>query len=397
LTGVEAQRAALRVLGIIAVGAGMALVSLAVIGTVVPQVALIAIPCALFAMGTLGYSATLNDYENPEELERFQRDAARMSLESVVSTHGWKNVLRWGILSQDQFATKFRQHLQDKNLVQIMDYYENVTRQIAEAPYVRYDYQIPNPREYRGQWRTETATITFEELIQRYSLDKLERYGIVETGEMHSLRDLSRDYEAIRINYTTRVAQVEREFAAITEGFRRTREATSAAANQLYNGNWAVTQLNNIETRNVREREAVLNGAQRRKDEAQGRYNRCIMSLTNNGQIPYERLSPREQGVYNQQNVELQVARATADNEARQQIAHINTRYVIERSSLNAEESRVRNERNQLLRAAQETYDRDIAPHNQRRINTLQPIEAAFRSSVNDINGRYRAYLRTVH
>jgi hypothetical protein len=85
-----------------------------------------------------------------------------------------------------------------------------------------------------------------------------------------------------------------------------------------------------------------------------------------------------------------------ADNTARIQIANIDSRCIGERSRLNSEELRVREERTRMTNEAKGRYDTAVLSHCQHKEQRLVPVNASFRSAVNDLNGSYRAYLRTI-
>jgi hypothetical protein len=396
LTTTEITRLSTRILGIGAMGTGVSVIAAAALGFVTWPISLLAIPCALGAASAIWYSFQLDDYENPEELAKFRDDAARMSLEQVMQAYGWNNVLRWGIITPEQFTDKYRQQMREKNLVKIIDSYENAMRNLSQHPYHHFDYHVPAPSEWSRQWRTETATKTFEEIIQTYPLDKLERYNLLEVGELQRIKDLKRDYEIIKGHYDEQVAQVEREFQNNTQIYQRNYQSECAQANQLYNDNWAVRRLKVFEIEYIRERQTVQEMASRRKSEARSRFDRTVATITNNGQIPYDRLLPQDKALYDQQTNELQLSNIQAEDEARLQIANIDFRCIGERSRLNSEESRARGERDRMVNEAKGRYDTAVYSHHEHKERRLGPINSSFRSAVNDLNGRYRAYLRTI-
>ncbi len=396
LTTVEITRICMRLLSIGSGLGGLGIATAAVLGAVSGPMGLIAIPCILASVGALWYSFQFDDYENPEEMVKFRNEAARMSFEQVMQAHGWNSVLRWGILTTDQFAEKYREQMRGKNLVEIIHAHENAQRHLAQCVYRQFEHQVPSPAEWRGQWRAETAAKTFEEIIQTYPLDKLERFNLVEAGEMQRIKDLKKDFDGVKENYGAAVAPIEREFKANTEVFQRAYQSDCSRAEQHYNDNWAVRSLKAFELNHVRERQTIQGTANQRKTEAKLRFDRSVAAITSNGQIPYNNLSARDKLLYDQQNNELQVSMLTADNEARLQIANIDARWIVERTRLNAEENRVRGERAQMHNEAKARYDAAVVGHRQHKEQLMAPFSATFRSSVGDLNCRYRAYLRTI-
>jgi hypothetical protein len=396
ITSTEVARFSLRLLGMIGIGAGITAVTVAALGIVAWPVALLVIPCALVAAGAIWHSFQFSDYENPKELAKFREDASRMSLEHVMQAHGWNNVLHWGIITAEQFTEKYRQQMQGKTLVEIMNAYENTERHLSHCPHRRFDYHIPTPSECRGQWRAETATKSFEEIIQTYSLDRLEKYNLLEAGELRRIKDLKSIYDGFKTHYDAQTAPFEREFQNNTEIHRRAFQSESAHADRVYNENGAVRRLSVFELEYIRERQVAQDTGNRRKNEARDRFNRSVATITNDGRILYEKLPPRDKILYNQQNNELQMSLIQANNDVGTQIAIIDSRCIGERVRLNAEEARAKADRARMLDEAKRRYEDVVSTYRQRKVDQTATMTATFDASVRDIDGRYRSYLRTV-
>jgi hypothetical protein len=396
MTTTEATRFSLRLLGMGSAGACVTAITATVLGATTWPIGLLSIPCALGAAGAIWYSFQLDDYENSEELAKFRDDASRMNLEQVMQVYGWNHVLQWGIITAEQFTDKYRQQMRGKNLVEIIDSYESAIRHLTQCHYCRFDYQIPIPAEWKGQWRGEVATKTFEQIIQTYPLDKLEKYNLLEVGELCCIKNLKHDYDGIQGNYNTQIAQIEGEFQRNTELYQCTYQSECSQADQSYNENVTVRRLKDFELDYVRQRQMVHETANRHKNEARDLFNRSVAALTNHGEISYDRLSGGDKLFYDKQNNELQISILQADNEAQTQISHIDRLCIEERTRLHTEEQRIRNERIRITDEAKRRYDTAVSSHFQNKQQRLAPIELRFRSAVEDINGRYHAYLRTI-
>lgn len=391
LTSAEATRLTLRILAICAVSTGVGIVSFAT-----GPATLLAIPCFLGAIGAIWYSTNQDDYENREDLERYRRDAMGMGLDAVAQAHGWTNLLQWGIFTPDVFVQKYRSHLHGKNLVAIINYYEKVSALIAQVHHLRFQYQLPPPREWSGQWRQETATMTFDQIIQTYSLEKLEKYHILEIGELQRLQALKRDLEEIKKSYDKDIAVVERDFEIFTADFKRIYDIACVEADQAYNSNPALRDLRDLELRFVRDRETIQTRLSRRKSEAKAHFVDSVAPLTKNGAISQQRLTSSEKTTFNLHNSDFNREEAHAELEARTQFMEMNIRCQMDRERLNADVSTARSERDRKKNEAKAIFDADVASMKKSKIELLRPIEAAFQSSISDINHRYRSYLRTL-
>ncbi len=397
LSNAEYTRFCSRLISVGLAGGSLTAISLSAFSVVAWPVGLyIGLPCALAALGSTVYSLQLNDYENPEELENFRKQARQMSLEKVMQTYGWNDVLRLGILTPDSFADKYRSAVKDKSLVDVINYYEKTLGRIASARPLKFDFQVPRPSESSRRWREETANKTFQQIIETYPLDKLEKYRIVEQGELNCINNLKRDYLAIKNQHDQRVTQIETEFHLNTRTNRQAYEAECARAEQIYNSNNAVKELQGLELHYTKERQAVQQRQNQAKTEARARFDREVAVLTNGGSIPYAKLSEADKARYNQLRNEQQLACDSADAIVRSQIDQINSRRSSRLIQLNSEGTQAKNVKTQMVEAAKGLFERDIAGFQQSKENRLRPLVESLQSSARDFNGRYRAYLNLV-
>ena len=396
LTSAEATRLTLRILAICAVSAAGCIVSLSSMGIIVGPATLLAIPCLLGAIGAIWFSINLDDYGNPEDLETYRRDAMGMGLEDVAQSYGWTHVLQWGIFTPDLFVQKYRSHLHGKNLMTIINYYEKVSTFIAQVPHSRYQYQLPSPQEWRGQWRKETAALTFEQIIQTYQLEKLEKYHILQMGELNRLKDLKLDLDEIKKRYQRDIATIEQGFIAYTADFKRTYDTACAEADRTYNSNSSLRNLREFELSFVRERATVQSQLSRRRGEAKMRFDSSVASLTKNGLISQQRLQPAEKVTYKLIHSDLNRDEAQAEREFHMQIEEVNKRCQMDQQRLNEAESIARGERDRTKNQAKAVFDDAVATMKLNKIERLRPIEVALQSAISDVNHRYKSYLRTI-
>ena len=165
-------------------------------------------------------------------------------------------------------------------------------------------------------------------------------------------------------------------------------------ADQMYNDNSAVKELQGFDFRYARERQAVHEQQNRSKVEARARFDRAVAPLTNHGLISYGNLAALDKARYDVLKVELELDENRANSAACLQIEQINRQSHERRILLNSEEVRVKNLRVHLIEEAKRRYDADVNGNRLRKEERIRPIEASFSSSANDFNGRYRAYLR---
>jgi hypothetical protein len=397
LTSLETARLASRLLALTMVGCGIAAVYLSGIGIIASPFALLAIPCAIIIGGVIIYNIRLNDYENPDELLKFQRDAAKMNFESVFQAYGWNDVLRFGILDPEQFAQKYREQVQGMNLLEVIAYYEKTLHRISQCSFHKFRYSVPSPRESADLWSKETEKKTFENIIATYPLDKLQKYSIVEKNELNCIYNLKKDYEVLKLDRDAKVLHFQKEFDANTLAFKRAYDAECTRAHDVYAQSDAVKELQGCELHYAKERQAVQQQLNSSKVEARARFEAEVASFTQQGSISYSSLSNENKARHDQSKFKLQQAENQADTVARLRIEQINAARNERLIHLNREKDRLALERNQTLEAAKKRYDEGVVTHLQRKQEGTRPFEESFQSSVADLNGRYQAYLRTVN
>ena len=384
----------LRVLIILAIAAGVAVGVSAFVGVVTWPVGL-----AVFLLG-IGTAVSLSwvmnrlqETRNPQYLLGMRKECAKMTLDQVIHRYGWENLIRWRLLTPRQFQEKYQQQIKTKNLEEIVQYYERASSSLAAVPNVPARYQIPAPNESKLQWTRETEAMTFEQIIQRYSVDKLEKYAIVDIGELHKIQELQRDFREVSELRNLRSQAVEQQFANATTPMREALNAQNNQAEQTYQNHPAVQGLRDFDLRCVRERHVLQQAHDVRLNALRAQLDQALARLTGNSKLTYSRLSKEVQEQFVQRQSEYTSACEQADREFFHQIQQMQTRHVAEREVLMQQEVQVRNERDQLRQNAQAQFDAATVAERQERERQLEPIQRFFTNSVRDLNQRYRAFL----
>jgi hypothetical protein len=396
LTTVEVSRLVSRLLIVAVVGIGITTTYLASAGVIAASFGALAIPCALTVLGLVWYNFQIGDYENPDELEKFRSDAARMSFENVINAYGWNDVLRFGILTPDLFAKKYLETLEGKTLLQVIAYYEKTQREISRSSTHKFRYQIPSPRESTKLWIEETKNKTFEQILSDYPLDKLELYGIVDEKELNCIKNLKLNYEALKRERDTKSEEFNKVFARNTLLFKNTYDAKCAQANEQYNQNEAIRGLQAAELHYARQRQLAQEERIKANAEANTCFEQEIAPFTKGGVTAYNYLSQEEKVRYDEAKGRLERAKNQAETLLRLRIEKIHADGLERSIYYNREKARLTEELNRALAEAKRVYDQEVNEHQLTKDGKLGPIEASFRSSVNDVNSRYQAYLTII-
>jgi hypothetical protein len=392
----QVSRVALRALGVAGIACGVAFLYLSGVGIVAGSIALASLPCALLSAGSFWASNQFYNSDVASGIERMRSQASRMSLQMVILTFGWDDLLQQGILTSEQFAQKYTQELHGKDLVQIIEFYEKTLRRISECIAPKFDYRIPTPMHSARQWRSETAPFSFKQIINKYPLDQLEKYSILEAGEAQCLKSLNREYQVCKNERNNKAGEIEREFAVNTQQYKQELDRLTTDANHRYDGNSAIRELQAFELNYARERQQIQDQLAKSKADARAHFDRSIAPFTQNGQIPYKNLPATDKAKYDPLLVALQAAEREAEKTAKEQIDQCNHRRHERLTYLNREKDRLSHERQCAIDWARRQYEREVAAHLQKKEGSLQQFDNELEAMEKTFDSRYRAYLRTI-
>lgn len=190
------RRTTALVLQVIAVGfvlASAVTVGILIAGTFHWALGVAIVTCAVGGIASSALSQKVKA-EDPNYHSRMRNEASNLSLEQISRKYGLEHMFRAGLLNQSSFAEKYHSHVKGKNVNEIMDYYEKVSQSLYNCPHPAHSYLVPVPRSSKAQWRIDVKNLSFPEILSRFSLDRLEKYGIVDLGELAKLRELEKVY-----------------------------------------------------------------------------------------------------------------------------------------------------------------------------------------------------------
>lgn len=301
-----------------------------------------------------------------------------------------------GILTPDLFAHKYNQEIEKKSLLEIIDYYEKTLRSISQYPYAKYHFQVPTPRYSAAKWKTETSFMQFSKIADTYPLEKLQRYSLVEAGELKYLKSIKLEYDAVKEQRDQKAHAIEREFESSTLEPKRLYDEHCRNAEKIYAEQPVVKELQGFELGYAKERQQAQDQQGKAKAAARVRFDLAVEPLTHKGRVSYKKLPPLDKARYDQWRTELQTAENQADFTAREQIEHINARRQQRLAYLNGEKERLGSDRKWFHGEARGRYEASVSVPKQQKMEKLKVIDDALNFSDEVFTGRYRAYLKTI-
>ncbi len=213
------------VTGLRVLATGFVLASATVVGTVIWgafhwTLAFAAVACVVGGVASAVISEKVKTSEDPTYIERLRREASQSNLDQTARKHGWESIFRWGLLNPASFAEKYRKQLIGKSVSEIISYYEKVSESVYNCSQAAYTYHVPRPRESKDQWRKDVKDLSVPEIVSEFSLDQLEKYVIVDSGEIAKLRELGRVHEDCVRRRLEDTARLEAQVTAATEDLR---------------------------------------------------------------------------------------------------------------------------------------------------------------------------------
>ncbi|MES2121679.1 MAG: hypothetical protein V4492_02745 [Chlamydiota bacterium] len=217
------KRVAVMCLRVIATG--FVLASATVVGTVIWgafhwTLAFAAVACVVGGIASAVISEKVKASEDPTYIDRLRREASQSNLDQTARKHGWEYIFRWGLLNPTSFAEKYRKQLKGKNVSEIISYYEKVSESVYNCSQAAHTYHVPRPKESKDQWRRDVKDLTVPEILSKFSLDQLEKYVIVDSGEISKLRELGRVHEGCVRRRLEESSRLESQVTTACEALR---------------------------------------------------------------------------------------------------------------------------------------------------------------------------------
>ncbi len=385
-----------RLFGTAALLGAVTLVGLAAFEIVALPAALYAIPTLILSSYFFWYSNTIDDHESKEQMAQIRVQAQGMTLNEVAERFEWPKIFQNRILSPSQFANLYRRQVLLMSVNELVSYYEKVSRHadpFNEAS--GFSYAVPLPREHAAKWRSETQNKTFKEIITEYSLEKLERLGLIDYSEMQKIRELLAIHHFAETGYHFQQELANQEFEEAIASFRQTYNQSLQAIEDGYNANEAVQAGLRFQNTELLARLEIENESTRRLHEAREQHEQRIALINPYGRlIAKESLTPENRVLYDRSLLQLHQNEQVVAQDLQQRLLQHNAEFSRQRAGLDAEIAREREMCDRLKVSSQERFRLGSEPGLRARQQRLQPHLEQFQRILDDLNRIYQAYLR---
>jgi hypothetical protein len=248
--------------GLALVGSAVA-IGFAVTGPCIPLLGA-AIPLFFTAGGLSVYALSLVDYENPAALEKMRREASRMALMPIVEKHGWDKLFRYEILDPAHFESVYRSWSDTASFARLLEVYhqahDEAVRQGAAARYA-----IPQPSDWKSKFEAETASMSCDQIIEKYPLKDLTEFQIISPNQKETLDAAA----AERKRYQERYHALEQQFVDETPNQHRSLRLAEERAELTYRSNPFHLMLDQIAFDEARELSHIQQWSRDRTQEIQ--------------------------------------------------------------------------------------------------------------------------------
>lgn len=96
---------------------------LAAVGACMCPLLFLTAPLALFAVALPSIAYQIKDYENPEKLAIYRKEAAGLSFSRLLETFGLNSLLKYQVLPLEKVKEKFNREIQEQDFMSVLTRY----------------------------------------------------------------------------------------------------------------------------------------------------------------------------------------------------------------------------------------------------------------------------------
>lgn len=221
------SRFALKILGSTAIGVGSAAGIAALFGAVSIPVGMAGITA--IALGSLAVwgAGLIYDYENPNELAFFQREAEQMHLLDVIEKHGLESILKYQILSPEKLNNRVIQYNHTHSINEIIDLYLNIRRALHSLSIEQNELyrDLPRPTDWKQQFFDEISLMGIDEFSQSFDLFKLRQVELITLQMNRDLTQFIAEFQYIQEDFLEFQNYIQQLHLAQTESAKKIKDA----------------------------------------------------------------------------------------------------------------------------------------------------------------------------
>lgn len=396
LTQAKTKIVALRTLsGASFVSAGT-LMGLGAAGVVSLPISAISIPLLAAAGLLLWKSSQIVDYEDMNVLRQLREEASGLPLSQILEKHPIKDIFQYGIIFPEEFPLLYREKVKDMDLNQVFSFYESTCREYSAIKDPLFTYEIPHPRECQYKWKNETQSKKCDEILKTYSLEKLEKYEILQMldPELYLLKNLNKQYLSERDRYNSRARRIQQNFEDSTARERVHMHEWNNQAQNEYDNHWAHQQLSQLENEYFLEIKRLENFKIQLTEEAQKKCDAVRFDLTHGGIVDEKDLPEFDRALLKNAEKDLEMNCIRIERNCQAEIRDASSRYDTLREESRRELKTASLKRDRLIQLAKEEFE--AVTVNQRRFRDEQNEHNRnqLNTKVATINNEFNAFRR---
>ena len=140
------------------------------------------------------WASSFIDYEGKKSLIALRAQAKKQDILTLKKEHGLLRVIRHQLLSEEQFEKKCASYMSTLPVNKIIPFYKEVQNSIAQArtSMETCSYSAPHPSQFKESFTREAKNLSLQQLSKAYSLEELERYGLIDKASHAALSELQR-------------------------------------------------------------------------------------------------------------------------------------------------------------------------------------------------------------
>jgi hypothetical protein len=392
----KTQIISLRVLAGVLGAASLTLVGLTIGSVLSLPIGLgVGIPLLILGIISVGMSCSIYDYQDPQVIENFRKEAETMTLDQIVSKHGWKKVFEYGIPLPERFQVLYNEKMSKLDVERMIAFYETATNEYEQASHVEFEYTFLPPKHWKAKWKEETTGLSCVQIFQKYSIKQLRKYEILSEEEAGILDRLSGQYTQAQQIQRDECVKVQEAFHLATNHLRKDLDFAIELADRTYKSCLAHRYMHEIEEQFSNAKKAIEEQKHARIAQAEASFLRLQNTLTNNGEKNYSDLSEEQRAFVDRLKQELAETKQREESIAQQNHQAVYQEYLGKRRRYAEEIARADAERQRIVLVAQRRFDDATAPQRRERDGRLAVIQAAFAQRCEEINSEYNRFRRS--
>ncbi len=351
---------------------------------------LLIIPFALLAGYSFWQSNYIDDIDANPQVGLLRREASQMDLNQLEAKYGlnwWEAVFKLKILTQLQFTNQYQKMVSDLSFKQIIECYEEVDRsaRVFSQAGTTSHYTVPHPKKWIPKWEEAVSQALFGQIFEICSLETLKKYQLLDLSKLNKIERLVGLDLLAKKEFDKSSEPFQKVYKKTVVCFERQRDGAINRAEQVYNQGKIAENLLDFDLPFLKRRAEIINKRSLCVSEAKGVCAQQHHSLTRDGNMSYDQLSPQNKISYNSADEALRIKESKADIIFRREQSEWNAECEEGRRAAELGDLEALRQRDQVEAEAREFCERAISSAEKKLNQRVKPLQERLEAFERDL------------